>query len=196
MKSSEPYTIIGSEIFIPEITFYGRHHKSSNGSYLIARGESIEDSSERVVLFKDRELLVNKRLKNIRHARVSDGGLFILDTWSEGGSGVSQILAMDRHGRTVARESFRSSVVSLGLSDDGRYAAFQTGYGENIRDSAMLIFLDIEKNKILWKIPSADWAVAYFFDPEVRLMQLSLRNGSPLVYGFDGTLLTQGVAAR
>ncbi|MBU2625186.1 MAG: hypothetical protein KKG33_06465, partial [candidate division Zixibacteria bacterium] len=195
-KSSESYTIIGGEIFIPEITFYGRHHKSRNGSYLIAWGESIEDSSERIVLFKDRELLMNKRLKNIRHARVSDRGLFILDTWSESGGGVSQFLAMDRYGRTVVRESICSSVVGLGLSDDGYYAAFQTGYSENVHDSAMLIFIDIEKTKVLWRIPSTDWAVAYSFDPKERQLQLSLRSRSSLAYGFDGTLLTQGVTAR
>lgn len=188
MKSNRAYTITDSEVFIPELTFYGRYHKSRNGSYLIARGESIEDRCERIVLFENEEMLVNKQLANVRHAYVSDTGHFLLDTWTDSGGGSSQVLAMDRAGSVIAGHTVRSSVVSLGLSDDGCFAAIQTGFGEYIHDSAMLIFLDIENNEILWKTRLTDWTTDYTFDLDEKLLRLSLKKGEPLVYGFDGSL--------
>ena len=188
MKNNRAYTITDSEVFIPELTFYGRYHKSRNGSYLIARGESIEDCCERIILFENEELLLNKQLANVRHACVSDTGLFLLDTWTDSGGGSSQVLAMDRYGSVIAGQTVRSSVVNLGLSDDGCYAAVQTGFGEDSYDSAMLIFLDIEDNEILWKTRLTDWATEYTFDLDEKLLRLSLKQGQPLVYGFDGSL--------
>jgi hypothetical protein len=188
LSMANVFATFGGHIYIPEITFYGRYQLSENGLYLLATGESLQDASERIVLFEGNEMLVNKRVEEVIHARISDLGLFILSIWKPSRGERSRLIAMDKHGRSVMSLSLCTGVASLDISSDGCFAACRTEGKKAAEDSQQLLLLDIKTKRIVWTREISDPIEQLFIDTENQSLEVIFRHEGPARYSFDGIL--------
>lgn len=184
----------GDHIYVPEITFFGKYYRSPNGLYLIAVGRSLQDSSNRIVLFEGNEMLVNKRVDGVLHARICDTGLIVISRMKPSRGVRSQVSAMDKHGRNVMSLSLSTDVASLVVSRDGTFAACQINGSENSSCQSQLILMDIKAKRVMWTRDFSDRIERYCIDTESRELEVEFRHDKPVRYSFDGSL-TRSCAA-
>jgi len=175
----------GERIYVPDITFHGKYQKSASGRYLLAVGESLEDRSERIVLFERDEMLVNKRAGGILHAQVSDSGLFVVGVKRESRTMRSQLKAMDKHGRAVMAVLLCADVASLELSRDGAFMACLTKTKDDSVTPSQLILIDVEKGRIKWVREMLRFIERYEINDDNRMIEVTFRHNRSASYSFD-----------
>lgn len=184
------YSVNGDSLSFGDFTGY--YHQSQNGKFILAW--KARNANGEYILLERGKL---KHQANLRHpdsGMVSNPGVFVLsDLTSKGMYGTFYII--DANGETLVKHRCRAKIGQTGISDDGRFAVFQSLESKSKADGSQLYFFDIKERKLLWKkVPETlgselNWAKSFSFDTKNKVLYLVHGKNRAYRYTFEGAFI-------
>jgi hypothetical protein len=194
-------------ITIDALDFVGQFAKSPNGQFRLIwsdrnpegtiGGYRTEGHGRWALLEHDR-LICEGRLERPQDGKVANDGTFILNDWMFGEGLKGRLVAFRRDGTAILARDIAANLMSNGLSNDGRFAIYQTANAPGSPDSSVYMLYDLtaETEIARWE-PETGWAEGYEFDTAARQVFLIQRDAERVAYHFDGTMIDrEGWQAR
>ncbi|MFZ6642399.1 tetratricopeptide repeat protein [Undibacterium sp. TC4M20W] len=161
---------------IHEPYFHGHGNYSPNQRWIVgfrdsdgvSTGGMRENGNGAVVLVdiqKEQVLHAQGHFARPVAALVSDTGNYILHDSGFGVGLKGDLIACNIAGKETYRRHFEANIISIGLSQNGRYAVTQTANAPNSIDGNLLELVDLEHKAVLFsENPISGWANTYAFE--------------------------------
>lgn len=186
---------------IMKINFYGPFSKSTSGEWVVAwrdldpeqhRGGYRESGLGDYLLFNTRtnNIVLQGKMERPNHGHVANDGHFSLEDCHFGSELSGTFYVFSPTGEPKIKRAVNANIFNSALSDDGRFAVFQTANNPNSDDGDLLVALDVGHSKELFAIhPQTGWADKYEFSAPEKILYLCYKNNRRYGYSFDGTFL-------
>ncbi|WP_425447783.1 hypothetical protein [Dethiothermospora halolimnae] len=188
-------------VSIPRLNFYGFNpFLSNNKNYMICTTdghlESIDDETfiknGELVACKENTVLFHKKMSRPQKAKVSNNGVFIVNNWVDFDSSYNSFHVFSENGTLIFEKKVYAGLYNNGISQDGKYACFETCGADN-DDGDKLFIIDLLNKNILSSFsPVTSLADSYCFDISNKTISLYFKHEDiSYKYGFNGTFLDQ-----
>lgn len=172
--------------------FYGACDKSPNGKYIVSSMTGGAKNNGYCVLISGDQFLFSGKVPNPRKALVSDVGVFIVHDCKfpgdDSGSLITTVLIYDQDGNKLFSKKTKALINTIGISADGKYAAFLTAGGD-FPDACVLHLVDIERRKVVWTHP-AGWSTRIDFEvSNINVVVSTIGKGIQVSYSIEKTAL-------
>jgi len=143
------------------------------------------------MLLSDQEILIQGRLQRPNDGKVAANGTFIFNDWMFGEGLKGTFYAFSSTGEVLIKRSVQANLYNNGISNDGRYACFQTCHTDDKNTDSNAFFLfDLATKTLLSKFsPMTGWAKKYCFDTFKQIIFYDYGDGKIYRYNFDGQCL-------
>ncbi len=183
--------------------FYGAYKTSPNGLYSIACSDSDyygecsgfrEYGHGRFALLSGQKILLFDKMERPTDGQAADNGTFIINDLMFGDKLNGTFYAFDFKGNLLLKKSVNANLLNNGISDNGRYACFQTCHTENSPDANSLFIYDLDSGEQISKFsPLSGWAKKYHFDAENNIIHLYSKDDKFYRYTFQGVFLDEEI---
>ena len=198
------FRLSGNTLKIPSINFIGRCATSPNGRFVLGwqdadyrgmgsgyyRGGFRKSGHGRVVLLRDGEFHWECDLERPNDGAVANTGHVVVNDWGFGLTPRGKFWAFDSEGHTILCESFRSTIFSIGITEDGS-VAYCTGSTVKPGPGTERLFVySTQNHSLLFNSPLHPWRIIGITNrgAEIAITTQYER----LNYSLDGTILGSG----
>lgn len=185
---------------IEKPSFFGEYSKSPSSVYAIAWSDSDpgggvggyrKKGHGPYILLQRQEILLKGKIQRPNDGKVANNGTFIFNDWMFGEGLKGTFYAYTRAGELLIKKAVKANLFNNGLSDDGRYACYQTCNADS-EDGNMFFLYDLHTKRLITRFwPPSGWAKEYRFDSTRQVVFFDYGEGKVYRYTFDGNFLDE-----
>jgi len=180
------------------LNYHGEFYRSENGRFVLSWSDMDEEGLQsgarekglgRYLLIDRDQIVLQGKLERPNDGKVSDQGVFILNDWMFRGEPTGTFYVFAPGGQKLIQHKLHANLDNNGISSDGQFAVCQT-FDSNNEDGNKLLFFDLSKQELIWKVePAPGRADKFSFDIESKKLCLLYNNGRTFRYSFSGVFL-------